>query len=288
MEFKEECPEIGSSRNKPQNESIIIFRLKYINSYKFQICRISLKHLGIHFDRRSNSLIRTLLSTKFKLNISLLEKKYQLTLNTNQLGEIIRGTLAEEMTLTEDYLNILNTITDDNLVNSIISLYTLEGLLYKNLNTHLRQGTLRGSGFELYYILLQASIACISRTTKLDVLKKKRNHYVTYRGAYLPSYLLDEYRNNIGKEVLFDEFMSTTYDKDVALKFIEKMVNNEGMKCLFRVLFPSRFNRKVLACIENISVYKEEKEILLSSSCIFRIRRLYQRDNMYIIEILYI
>ena len=69
--------------------------------------------------------------------------------------------------------------------------------------------------------------------------------------------------------ILFIEFMSNTSGIDIALKFAKK----DGL--LFEIEVPNEANLKI-SSIENISEFKHEKEILLSSGSILQYKGISQ------------
>jgi tetratricopeptide (TPR) repeat protein len=111
---------------------------------------------------------------------------------------------------------------------------------------------------------------------QLHSLSTKRESFIVYRGQCMSNSEFEEMRNNQGGLLSFNNFLSTSTDRNVALYFAESGRKNPDVTCvLFRMLIdPSSL---FASLDENVSFFKKtEKEILFSMHTVFRIGEMKQ------------
>ena len=163
----------------------------------------------------------------------------------------------------------LNNINQKNFPNTIIKIYTEEGFVYRRVNKVLRDKQYDAFwNFKYYYFSLLYSLEKIQsqRTTLINL----------YRGLSLKPEQQEFYLKNLKESdmILFNEFLSTTSDKAVALNYAK----SDGL--LFEIEV-SKEAAKRIANIENFSAFSHEKEVLLSSGSILKyIGKSERQDNL--------
>ena len=152
----------------------------------------------------------------------------------------------------------LNNIKKVNFIRTIIKIYTEEGFVYRRVNKVLRDKQYDHFWkFKYYYFSLLYSLE--------NVLKQKKTSECLFRGLKLGPEQLSFYMNQIKENdmILFNEFMSTTSDKNIALNY----AGSGGL--LFEIEVSNEAAIRI-ANIEEYSVFSHEKEVLLSSGSILK------------------
>ena len=149
----------------------------------------------------------------------------------------------------------LNTINYENFKKNIIKIYTEYGFVYRRINKILRDKEFKAFwNLKYYYFSLLYSLK--------KVLSQEATSRYLYRGLNLSSKQQEIYLNlQFNDMLLFNEFMSTTFDKDVALKFAKSL--------LFEIEVSKEAAKRICE-IWSCSVFPHEKEVLLSSGSILK------------------
>jgi len=186
----------------------------------------------------------------------------------------------------EAYKIKLNEKSYNSLHEKIIYLYTLEGFLVYSVNSILRNGSMQNSFIHVYFILLQASIKFANKTINKEITKKAlvtvegKEYYKLYRGQKNSEKFLikDEAKlekDKWGRFLVYQNFLSTSYDVKQAERFLPKELKEGEARVLYTFLIPKiefdENNRNLMCFIEDCSAYKSEKEVLISSCSIFQI-----------------
>jgi tetratricopeptide (TPR) repeat protein len=159
-----------------------------------------------------------------------------------------------------------------------VTLYTRSDFLYSMLNRALRtldMETMLKMGFFIRNLHRQ-----------LEQLYHEQSHtfndkFIVYRGQGLSSEDFQHLYATKGGLLAFNNFLSTSIDKNVAMMFspnaLRSRENNIG------VLFIMTINSKKVsalttpfALIENYSVFQQEKEVLFSMHTVFRIQNIHE------------
>ena len=163
-----------------------------------------------------------------------------------------------------------------------ISWYTHETFLYKMLNLALRTldvKTIIKMGFFLHDLHSQIVQLYNEQFTK----KEYSYSFIVYRGQALIIKDFDMLMKSVGGLISFNNFLSTTRMKDIALQFAYGGENLPGrVGILFIIDIDPSNSSTVFADITNISYYKKESEILFSMHSVFRIKSIEKTGkNMY-------
>jgi hypothetical protein len=193
----------------------------------------------------------------------------------------------------KDFLDNLNRydtkyiqkMSKDNIGELIVKMYTFQGYLYMNLNALLRSenfGDLKMIGF--YYFLLQAAIAYYSKFNNLSSVKDKDGHFIVYRGSNYPESYIDTLLSTYQSDprfIMFREFISTSTDIERAKYFMKNT--------LLQFELPMNTNElNYFALVKDVSDNGYEKEILISTSCIFEIINIRKIQGKYLIKLKYV
>ena len=98
---------------------------------------------------------------------------------------------------------------------------------------------------------------------------------ILYRGKSIPRAEFEELQRSVGKPVVVNSFLSATFDKDVALYFVDETdhVDAKNVAVIFCMeIDPEENFSKPLASIRACSQKKDENEFLLSMGIIFKIQ----------------
>ncbi|CAF3666594.1 unnamed protein product [Rotaria sp. Silwood1] len=173
-----------------------------------------------------------------------------------------------------------------------IQWYTNEGLFYTALNRTLRCRNLklltvfRFFIFDLYEQLMQT----------YDSQKNKRKHeksdqllpiYSVYRRQILPLGQIQRMKHSIGSFASINSFFSTTRDRHIAERFRSKSSDEFTINLrsvLFKIDIDPNLNIRQYGDIQDISAYRDEKELLFIPGTIFQIKNV-SKANDYFIEL---
>jgi hypothetical protein len=200
------------------------------------------------------------------------------TVNKNQRFEAWQGaarsSLVYLVNLSQAESHVLRTSPTDLLLCSSISemtrflfqMYTVESLLYKNVNHFLHcfpismvsKFTGELNGLVNYLYLLQSSIAFHSRDRPL------RENLVVYRGVEQSYAFVQLYESIVGDVVVWPGFTSTSTDRDSVLN---RFITDENSILFEIALHPG----DVAVRIDEYSDFRSEREVLIAASTGFKI-----------------
>ena len=157
--------------------------------------------------------------------------------------------------------------------------YTRETFLYKILNKALR--------FMDIDIILQMGFFVCDLHKQIAVLHAEQftehtssNSFVVYRGQGLSQADFDQMKQTKGGLLAFNNFLSTSKQRDVSLRFLRPITTKRD---LVPVLFVMNINPTIkhtlFANIRDISEKKSEDEILFSMHSVFRIGHIERFDE---------
>ena len=150
--------------------------------------------------------------------------------------------------------------TDEEILKCVATLYSAESFLYKLVNTTLRNHDM----------------------TKIDTLgpfcslldsylfrHMDKNGQTVYRGVSLSEEMIEEYKQAVGKQIVWPAFTSTTKDRRVAEKFGNTLF-----------VFNLKYSLHRKNEISLISHYPLEQEVLLESQSVFTVDKIeYDRSK---------
>lgn len=154
--------------------------------------------------------------------------------------------------------------------------YTRDSPLYRILNKALRfqdYQTLFAFRFFISDIAKQINI----QYEKYLRINHKRTPFMVYRGQMIHLNELEILKKNIGEYLSMNSFFSTSLKESIALKFIQSLSNeNQLEKILFQIQIDPTSQSKSFAHIEQLSYFKNEKEVLIMLGALFYIKNISQ------------
>ncbi|CAF4208334.1 unnamed protein product, partial [Adineta steineri] len=175
-------------------------------------------------------------------------------------------------------LNVIDEFKSDYDPKHAIWWYTRECFIYQMLNRALR--TLDADiivriGFFIHDLHQQ-----IDQLYKQQLPNYRGKTFIVYRGQGLLKSHFDKLRETEGGLMSFNNFLSTSMNKDVSLDFAERGSTKADMVgILFIMTIVPRNSSTPFASIKEVSYYEVEDEILFSMYTVFRIGAVKQMDN---------
>ncbi|CAF1169420.1 unnamed protein product [Adineta steineri] len=184
-------------------------------------------------------------------------------------------------------LQIINEFEHDYLPERAIWWYTRECFTYKMLNQALRildADIIINMGFFLCDIHKQ-----IQQLHKQQVSTYREKSFVVYRGQGLKKSDFEKLQKTKGGLISFNNFLSTSKDKEVSLDFAERASSKPNMVgILFIMSIDPCIESTPFASIKEESYFKNEEEILFSMHTIFRvnaIKQMNKKNQLYQVEL---
>ena len=110
-----------------------------------------------------------------------------------------------------------------------------------------------------------------------------QNHpdsFIVYRGQGLSRIDFDQLKKTKGGLSAFNNFLSTSLNHEVSLKFARRTLNQTNLTgILFVIKVNSALSTTPFARIEDVSYYRREKEVLFSMHSVFRIESIHQIEK---------
>jgi hypothetical protein len=187
----------------------------------------------------------------------------------------------------DEYIKLLDD-SKYSLEENMIRIYIVEGYVVYHFNQIQRDNTFL-TQMILYFTLLQSSIILVGKkyNGKYSTLSLKDNKYYLFRGAKLPKDLL-----KLDRFIVFNEFLSTTYDRNTALGFaLHGDLTDDLCTVLYEIIIDKKDfdnNPTILSFIQDISLHKSEKEVLLSSTTIFQYKEIHHNYQCNIVKLQFI
>jgi len=157
--------------------------------------------------------------------------------------------------------------------------YTCETFLYSMLNRALRLmdiDTIVKVGFFVCDLHNQLTLLHAEQFNE----HTSSNSFTVYRGQGLSQLDFDKMKENTNGLLAFNNFLSTTKDRRVSLKFIRRsVINTDLVPILFIMHIDPMIRRTPFANITDVSAIKGEEEILFSMHSVFRIRQIKKLDS---------
>ena len=111
----------------------------------------------------------------------------------------------------------------------------------------------------------------------------EKEYYKLYRGSTISEKIISADMESLseqgsGRFVVYNDFLSTTRDRKVAEGFLKMGdITGDLVRVFYSFLIPKSeadANPNLICFIEEISLYKNELEVLISSSTIFQIQKI--------------
>ncbi len=106
------------------------------------------------------------------------------------------------------------------------------------------------------------------------------NSFIVYRGQGLSQTDFNQLQTTQGGLLAFNNFLSTSQDREVSLRFARRSINtSDKIGILFVMIIDPSISATPFANVKNASYYREEEEILFSMHSVFRIRQVKQIEK---------
>ncbi|CAF0897623.1 unnamed protein product [Adineta steineri] len=156
--------------------------------------------------------------------------------------------------------------------------YTKSGTLCSMINRGLREmqvDFIIKSGF--FIRDLQNDIVALH--SQQYTVEQGSNSFTVYRGQALSQKDFDKLNSTQGGLISFNNFLSTSFDEDVAILFAESAKNDTyQLSVVFKIIIDPSKSSSPFANVTEISPYRE-REILFSIHSVFRIGRIKQIEG---------
>ncbi|CAF4606930.1 unnamed protein product [Rotaria sp. Silwood2] len=151
-----------------------------------------------------------------------------------------------------------------------IEWYTAECFLYRLLNK-----ALRTENIELLYNFRFFLIGlCAALKEQRDNLKDK-DIFTVYRGTTIPLEEIEKLKENVGKIISTNGFLSTSRNIDVSRQFLQNTLNsNTHRPVLFKINVDPSLKMVIFANVENKTQIQGEQEVLFNLNSVFKIKSL--------------
>ncbi|CAF3930921.1 unnamed protein product [Adineta steineri] len=160
-----------------------------------------------------------------------------------------------------------NTYTRDK----AIEWYTDECFIYKLLNK-----ALRTEDIELLFTFRFFIIDLCSVIERENHLLKNEGTLTLYRGTQIPNEEFEKIKENIGKTISTNGFLSTSRNIDVSLEFIHSNAqSNDFTSVLFEIKANPLLTTVIFANVRNKSRIEGEEEVLFNLNSLFKIVSVY-------------
>ncbi|CAF3704413.1 unnamed protein product, partial [Adineta steineri] len=176
---------------------------------------------------------------------------------------------------------------EENAKNAI-HWYTQNSFVFRSINTVCRREKISNVYNFRYMIRLLCRQLKDQHKKFIENYKESKSSVRLYRGQQLQLKDINLLKDHINDIISLNGFISTTSNKDIALKFAFQHERQDFEHVLFKIDadINDEFN-VIFADIRDLSKYSEEEEILFSIGTIFRIKsvtlKCYDEKQLYIV-----
>ena len=151
--------------------------------------------------------------------------------------------------------------------NKAIEWYTDNCFLYRLLNK-----ALRTEDIELLYTFRFFIIDLCTALEKENFKSKSKAILTTFRGTQIPYEELEKLKENEGKIISINGFLSTSHNIQVSLAFAGQSLSKAAFQAvLFEIEVDPSLTKAIFADIENMTRMKGEEEVLFTLNTLFKI-----------------
>ncbi|CAF4159721.1 unnamed protein product, partial [Rotaria sordida] len=205
-----------------------------------------------------------------------------------QLLKVLIAFCRTQYTGNSHELNTIDKFEQEYELHSPVWWYTYAGFLYPMLNRALRAqelDTILMMGFFIRALHVQIE--------QLHAEQSNDRHvqvFTVYRGQRMSNTEFEKIKKSQGGLLSFNNFLSTSIDRDVSFLFAESNGMNPDLTgILFKIIIDSSISSTPFALLNNVSHYNDsEKEILFLMHTVFRIgeiKRLNNSDQVWQIDL---
>jgi tetratricopeptide (TPR) repeat protein len=196
---------------------------------------------------------------------------------TKELTDFCRDLYREN----EKQLRIIVEFEQDYYLHAPIWWYTREGFTYQMLNRALRTQEVD--------IIIKMGFFLHDLHQQIKELHSKMEHqdlFTVYRGQGMSNVDVEKIKNSKGGLLAFNNFLSTSTDQHVSLKFAHEALEKSDSVVLFEMTIDPSISSAPFALLDKFSYYKSEKEILFSMHTVFRIGQIQPiEDRLWRVEL---
>jgi tetratricopeptide (TPR) repeat protein len=228
-------------------------------------------------DHRQNDLIRidltnhqlNKLEPDFMYSQLLKETLINIEYDQNSKKEFIDYCIQQSNHLNPNQISIIEEFENNYEKYSPIWWYTRECFVYEMMNKALRT--------ENIDILIKMGFFIRDLHRQIENLYKLQEHssMVVYRGQGITNHQFEKLCQYKGGLISFQNFLSTSLDKQVSLKFAQRAIEKPGLRgIIFRMKIDPKLTNlsSPYASLNKLSYFQNrEKEILFSTHTVFRI-----------------
>ena len=193
------------------------------------------------------------------------------------------------------YKSIIHDINKDNFFSSIIKMYTKEGYLYNKMQEILYSSILNFYRIKYFYCSLIASFVFYSKQ-KNEIIKKNlsaNNRIIVFRGGRISKTEIDQFIKGYNYLRIYNNFVSTSLDQDIAKKFLSKYntnkkIDDDDFPCFYKIELDFEENERIpyFIPIFEISYFPLEKEILINGGSIGVFKKIEKINDVYYVEMM--
>ncbi|CAF1473296.1 unnamed protein product, partial [Adineta ricciae] len=182
---------------------------------------------------------------------------------------------------TKDLENIIR-FENEYTADQAIQWYTKDCFIYKLINKALRTEDIEPLYTYRFYI--NDLSACLAERCKL--LREKTSKITVFRGAKISKAEIDRLAQNKGHLISTNGYFSTTWKRAVANIFAGIEGNNRSHSDLYQsILFEitvdlEKYPEIILADIQDISLHKDEEELLFDLDTVFKLESITYNDTL--------
>jgi tetratricopeptide (TPR) repeat protein len=212
------------------------------------------------------------LEPDFMYSQLLKETLINIEYDENAKKEFIDYCISQSNILNSNQMNIIDEFNNDYEKHSPIWWYTRHCFVYEMLNKALRT--------ENIDILIKMGFFIRDLHRQIQQLYSSQEHcsMIVYRGQGMTSKQFEHLCKCKGGLISFQNFLSTSLDKQISLKFARRAIEKPGLR---GIIFRMKINQKMIhlsnpyALLNKLSYFKNrEKEILFSTHTVFRIENI--------------
>ncbi|CAF1022381.1 unnamed protein product [Adineta steineri] len=195
--------------------------------------------------------------------IYVLKQMSQDELSKQQMLDMCRNYYKQNKEELKNIKEFQNTYTRDK----AIEWYTDECFLYKLLNK-----ALRTEDIELLFNFRFFIVDLCAAIEQENQLLENKGTLTLYRGTQIPNEELEKIKENIGKTISTNGFLSTSRNIDVSLRFIHMNAqSNDLTSVLFEIKANPLLKTVIFTDVGDRSRIKGEEEVLFNLNSLFKI-----------------
>ena len=182
----------------------------------------------------------------------------------------------------QSQLKMINEFERDYQSKEAVRWYTKQSFIYKLVNKALKSEDI--DQLYTFRFFIGDLSESLFNEHKIMILSKEQTLTV-YRGGKLCDNELDKIKENIGKLISMNGYLSTSRLRSLALDFAKKFTKRTNVApVLFQIRIQQINNDIVFADAAKFSEYPQEQEVLFDLSAVFRIDSIQEEEEVKVIR----